>query len=337
MEKKPQQIHSDQWLKDLPIQSQNEGFKPEEMISCPKCERRNPPNRLKCFYCGAELPLTETKFIKPNLRKLENWEKGFNVIFQPDDSDVSKIEISETAKLLSIENEDLRKIFNLKKPLPIARVESEREAKVVQERLNEFGLKTNILSDENLKMEIQPQRLRGIEFYDDKLILILFNADKIEQIERNDLRLIVSGLLFERKIESTEKYNRKKENKILEATEISLDEPLIDIYSRSDSTGYRILAKGFDFSCLGADKKLLVNENMKTLAEKLKVFAPEAKFDDDYRHIRVEIGHVWEVEQRKNSKGVKKKSFSSINLENVTTVDNLSQFTKYSRLQWHLL
>ena len=61
MEKKVEKIHSDEWLKDLPIQAENPAFKPEEMIVCAKCERKNLPPRLNCFYCGAELEISKTQ------------------------------------------------------------------------------------------------------------------------------------------------------------------------------------------------------------------------------------------------------------------------------------
>ncbi len=61
MEKKTEQIHSDEWLKDIPLQMENPAFNPEEMILCAKCARTNPPTRLKCFYCGAELEISEAQ------------------------------------------------------------------------------------------------------------------------------------------------------------------------------------------------------------------------------------------------------------------------------------
>lgn len=75
----------DEWLKDLPVTAENIAFKPEEMIVCAKCARTNPPNRTKCFYCGGELEISDaqSRILKPNLRKLELWEKGFNVVFLP--------------------------------------------------------------------------------------------------------------------------------------------------------------------------------------------------------------------------------------------------------------
>lgn len=337
MEKKPEQIHPNNWLKDLPLQTQNEAFKPEEMLVCPKCERLSPPNRLRCFYCDSELPIAESRFLKPNLRKLETWEKGFNIVCSPDNLNPETLRIAEIAKLLKLEQEDLQKIFAAKKPLPLARAESETEAEIIVKRLKESGVDSFVLSDEKLKIETVTRRLRGIEFFDDRLILILFNADEIAEIAREDLCLIVSGALFERKIESTEKHNRKKENEILEAVELSWDELLIDIYSRNDAIGYRIEAKGFDFSGLENEKQLLAKENMKSMVEKLRLVAPKAKFDADYRRLRNELGKIWEVEQKKDSKGLHKKGFGKFNLESVTTIDNLLQFTKYSRLQWQLL
>ena len=337
MEKKPEQIHLDAWLKDLPVQTQTEGFKPEEMNVCPKCGRLSPPNRLKCFYCNSELSITDTQFLKPNLRKLEVWEKGFNIIYLPTDSDPGQWNFSEITKLLHSESEDLKKIFSLGGPLPVARAESEKEAEIIVTRLKELGVRSYVISDRELNIDTVTRRLRGIEFLDDKLILILFNADRVAEIEREDLRLIVSGALFVRKIESIERRRRKEENKILETSELSNDELLIDIYGRDDPVGYRIESKGFDFSCLGSEKQLLAKENMKKLAEKLRAFAPDAKFDDRYGRVRAPLGLVWEVEQIKDSKGFQKRGMGKFNLANVTTVSNLLQFTKYSRLQRHLL
>lgn len=340
MEKKPEQIHADGWLKDLPPlqQTQSEGFKPDEMIVCSKCGRLSPPNRLKCFYCNGELSIAETQFIKPNLRKLEIWEKGFNIIYLPAEPISDEATVSEIAKLLKIEEEEVQKIFAAGKPLPIARAESNREAEIVAKGLEELGARSFVISDDKLKAESFTQRrLRRIEFLDEKLILILFNADEIAEIAPEGLRLIVSGGLFERKIESIERHKRKDENKILETTELSTDEILIDIYNGDDPVGYRIESKGFDFSCLGEEKHLLAKENMERLTERLRAFAPGAKFDDDYRRVRAALGQVWEVEQTRDSKGFQKKGLGKFNLENVTTVNNLLQFTKYSRLQWHLL
>ena len=339
MEKKTEKNHADEWLDNLPIQAENPAFKPEEMILCRKCERKNPPTRLDCFYCGAQLEFSEGQsgFIKPNLRKLENWEKGFNLIYSPGSENFNDAKLSEIAKILKCEKEVLQKMISAQKPLPLARAESEKEAEIVQTRLRELGVETLIVRDESLNVEKSARRLRGLEFYDDKIILILFNQDEIIEISNNDLALIVTGAIFERKVEATQKRVKKGESKILQTSETASDEFLIDIYSRGDVTGYRIFAKGFDFSCLEAEKEILAVKNLKKLAQKLVATAPDAKFVDDYLQVRKSLGNVWEVEERTDSQCMKREGFGKFNLGNVTTINNLSQFTKYSRLQWQLL
>ena len=339
MEKKAEKIHPDEWLKDLLVEAEITAFKPEEMIACQQCERKNPPTRRKCFYCNAELEISESqsRFLKPNLRKLEVWEKGFNVIFQPQINELDETLIAEIAKMLRLEKAGLQKILSAHKTLPLAHAESEKEAEIARTRLSELGLETFVLSDETLTIEKPPQRLRGIEFFDGKLILILFNHDEIVELPPEDVVLIVTGAIFERKVESTERHNKKGENKILKMTETASDESLIDIYSRQDAIGYRILARGFDFSCLEADKEILAKDNIKKLIQRLREFAPNAKFVDDYLQMRENLGNIWEVEHKSDSTGVKRETIGKYSLGNMTVVNNLSQFTKYSRLQWHIL
>lgn len=339
MEKKTEKNQAEEWLNNLPIQGENPAFNPEEMIVCGKCERKNPPTRLDCFYCGAALEFSEAQsgFIKPNLRKLENWEKGFNLIYLPASKNFDDAKLSEIAKFLKCEKEFLQKLFAAQKPLPLARTESEKESEIVQKRLREVGTNTLIISDESLNIEKSARRLRGIQFYDDKINLILFNQDEVLEISINDLLLVITGAIFERKVEATERRVKKGESKTLETSETASDEFLIDIYSREDLTGYRILTKGFDFSCLEAEKEILAAKNLKKLAKKLCKAAPGAKFVDDYLEVRESLGNVWRVEERIDSQGMKREGFGKFHLGNVTTINNSSQFTKYSRLQRQLL
>lgn len=332
-------MSAEERLKDIPFQTEDIAFKAEEMIVCRKCERKNPPNRLKCLYCGAELELDEFQsgFVRPVLRKLESWEKGFNLIYLPSDEDLSAAQQNEIAKMTRTEKTVLQKLSEARTQIPLARAASSKESEIIRQRLSEIGVETINLSDETLNIENPPKRLRGIEFTENKLRLKLFNTEEIVEITKENLVLIVAGAIFERKVESTEKYNRKGENKLLNAIETASDEMLIDIYRREDAGGFRIEQKGFDFSCLGADKQILAAENIKTLTGKLRELAPDAKFAGDYLKIRALLGNIWEVEENKNSKGLVRQNFGKFNLGNITTVSNLGQFTKYSRLQQHLL
>lgn len=339
MKKKTEEIVSDEWLNDLPVQTENPAFAPEEMVACKKCKRANPPTRLKCLYCGAQMEFSEkqSQSLKPNLRRLETWEKGFNLIFTGDLKNFDASKLEEAAVLLKSEKDFLPQIVEAKKPLPVARIETEKEAEIVQNQLLRLGIETKIIRDEDLRIEKPARRLRAMDFWDDKLVLILFNADEICEIDWRDVNLIVTGAIFERKVETTETRRKKGESKLLAANETASDEILFDIYSRQDEIGCRIEQKGFDFSCLGAEKSLLAAENIRRLVETLSEKAPNVKVVEDYLQIRGSLANVWQVEEKNDSQGLKRESFGSFNLGNITTVNNSAQFTKYSRLRRHLL
>lgn len=320
--------------KDLPIQTESLAFETEQLIECEKCQRQNPPNRLNCLYCGAELDISEqhNEFIKPFERKLEIWEKGFNLIRL---SNSGETDFAKAAGFTNLETEDLEEICKADKKLPLARFESEKAARIVQENLRKTSVETLLLSDENLAADKPNKRLRGIEFYKDEIILILFNADEIYKMPLENIALLVTGVLIEKKVESKEKRIKKGENKILESSEISSDEMLIDIYEKENAFGFRILSKGFDFSCLGAEKEILAARNMRKLSEKLREIVPTAKFSVDYAKDREFLGEIWDVGYH-SSKNLKKEGFGRLKIESSATTNNLPQFDKYSRLQWFI-
>jgi hypothetical protein len=339
MDKKPDFKHQDQWLKDMPLTKNASGFSAEQLINCEKCSRQNAPNRLNCLYCGQTLPISPENEanLHPRLRRLETWEKGFNIIILPTGLIYDDAKFSGVAKLLRIETEVLQKIVEANKSLPVARCDTIYEAEKVSESLIKFGVSVKMLSDEDLKTETKTRRLRSIEILPDRLNLRLFNVEETCELMLEDLVLIVAGSIFERKIEATERYSKKDENKTLNSNEMSNDEPIIDIYARTDGIGYRIFTSGFDFSCVGEKKSLLAAENIKILQEVLREIGKNALFDNSYAKVRHALGQVWETEETKNSKGIKASSFGSFNIENITTINNLQQFTKYSRLQLQLL
>src|SRR5215208_2607295 len=57
-------------------------FAPEQLVACDECLRANAPTRMNCLYCGAALPRTRQSVAlrRPVLKKLEEWEHGFNVV-----------------------------------------------------------------------------------------------------------------------------------------------------------------------------------------------------------------------------------------------------------------
>ena len=125
MEKSKNKEKIEELLENLPVQTKSSAYSEREMILCRKCERKNPPNRLKCLYCGQELEFSEAqiKSFKPRLRKLEVWEDGFNLIYFPEDSKAGNKKLSEISNSLGIESEILEIIFESGKSLPMARAD----------------------------------------------------------------------------------------------------------------------------------------------------------------------------------------------------------------------
>src|SRR5881398_1662152 len=60
-------------------------FAEAELVKCERCQRKNPPVRSGCLYCGAALSAKDVTFDRTRCdsRKLELWEKGWNVVATP--------------------------------------------------------------------------------------------------------------------------------------------------------------------------------------------------------------------------------------------------------------
>lgn len=334
MEKKHEKPGGE-WINDMRVQSENIAFDADQMLTCGKCGRANPPNRVKCLYCGTGLEVPDERAVQvvSASRKLESWEKGYNIVLLPP---ASIADFAEIAKAVSLDAAALREIVDTDRPMPAARVESEKEAEILAGILNRKGLETAIIADRSLADEIPPKRLRGMSFDGENLTVTLFNTGETEEIKNTDLALIVTGAIFEQKTESIEK-RKKRESKTLEEWETSADEGLIDIYTSTDPAGFRIPTKGFDFSCLGSEKGILAGENIGKLAAKLREFAPGARLADGYLSDKRALGYVWEVERRNDSRGFRRSGFGKKDLGKIASSSNLRQFNKYSRLQWQLL
>lgn len=316
---------------DPNIQTENIAFAPDELITCDNCGRKNPPTRFNCIYCAKELAVNieNAASIRFLPRKLELWERGYNLILS-ERSDV--VDIPKVAQLLSMEIGDLTLILEAGKPLPLARVETEKQASVMLTALAQLGLVCSVVSDTDLAADKPPVRLSGIEFFEDGLALVDFNTGRLIEIKSDDLALLVPGLIIESRVDSLEKRGLRGKKKLVAETPTVLDGSILDIYSKDDGIGFRVHLAGFDFSCLGEDKTLLASENIRRLAVVLQKQCPNSKTIDDYQAVRQALGFVWEVETRKDTQG-----FERAGVRAVASTSNLNQFTKYSRLQWQLL
>ena len=323
-----------------PLRSEQQSFAPDQMVRCEACLRANPPTRTSCLYCAAQLPLTEANAAlqKPTLRRLEKWEQGFNVILAPESAAHPAVEsLQAMAQLLRLRAEDLTRIIEAREPLPVARATTPNEAALIERKLGEMNLKVLVIADNDLSLEESAlKRARTLELTESALALYPAGGGEARSILWSEIVLLVAGRLCVREIEVEERKGRRVENELVDARETSADETVLDIYTAQRNTCWRIAAGNFDFSCLGAQKKLLAAQNFSTLAEILRSRAPEAFYNDSYNRVRHALGAAWPLEQRTESRGWRRKRPGQVSTEAVTRSDYELQFTRYSRLRHYL-
>jgi len=313
------------------------GFSAEQMIRCEACLRANPPTRVSCLYCVAPLPLTETSkhLRKPVLRPPDKHQLAYNNILLPSDGVVTEEVIGASATLLKLAPANVQALMSVDVPLPVARTASREEAELVCDRLRELGLKCLSISDEGLGLSLTVKRVRAMSF--DDHYLTIYQAGAAESVAAlwEDVILIVRARLVETTLEIKERLSRKPEKELVDSSEFSRDEAVIDLYTLGHSATWRIGASGFDFSCLGSEKTLVANENIGKLERLLVERAINAQFDDSYRRVRTLLEHAWGTQQELQSSGWRRERPGKLSVHSATTKSNETQFTRYSRLRYY--
>jgi hypothetical protein len=234
--------------------------------------------------------------------------------------------------LLALDKNVLASILDAGSPLPLARIETEVLAYDAVKRLSDLGLALAVIADSDLGTDRPPVRLRNLAVEGEQLVLTDFNSGKLIRIDRRRVSLIVTGRIVQTRRDEVTK-RKKGKTKVLDETEVGSDLSLIDLYSASDTIGFRIQTNGFDFSVLGDEKGRLATENIERLAVFLKRHCPDAIVADEYDSVRDQLDEVWEPESRKDVQGLQLRSAGKHEFGATYTTSNLSQFTKYSRMR----
>lgn len=334
----------DEWadepgLFDARAPEETRPFTHAQMVACEECLRANAPTRLLCLYCGAKLPETAegAALRRPVLKKLEEWEQGFNVVTLARAAGaLTSEEAEEAASLLRLDNGGLKEIVLAGRAMPVARAASADEAWLVVERLRALGLNTEVFPDDVLAR--RPLRVRALEFEEDALVCHPGPEAETVRVPWSEVVLLVRGRVVSRRVEVAERKSLSGRSETVETRELASDESVLDICTavgdgHPASAGFRVLSNGFDYSCLGGDKGLLVAENFETLFAALRAWAPSAVCDEEYARLRPLLAGVWPSAERTESLGLRRERAGRFNTEAVTTVSNEGQFTRYARLR----
>jgi len=151
----------------------------------------------------------------------------------------------------------------------------------------------------------------------------------------DDLILIVAGRRLVTRVE-IETRRRRNSEKPIGSRELSSDEPLMDLYSRSGKIGIRIYSSSFDFSCLGPEKSVTAFENFAKLLKLLGAHAPKVEVDETYHSLRAVLGSIWPLDPQTTKGDSRRSGAGKVDISTVTTIDNEIQFNSYSRLRQHV-
>ncbi|HEX8162502.1 MAG TPA: hypothetical protein VF538_11555 [Pyrinomonadaceae bacterium] len=313
-------------------------FRRDELIACERCGRASPPTRMKCLYCGATLPAGDgdADRRRPALKPLEGWERGFNVVLAPgggEGSPPSGDALAEAASLARLKPEQLGEMLAARTALPLARTGERAEAALLERRLTALGLAVETVADEELAVESEPpRRVRRIEFDADAVTGLSRVGGESRRAAWGEIVLIAVGRIFKKRIEVEERLKRGAGGEVVASRELAEDEGVIDLHFADSHAGWRVLAEGFDYSCLGARKSLLASENFARLAEELRARAAAAAFDDSYRRVRHLLQFAWSPTEQQEAGGVRRAGPGRVSTEAVTSISNEAQFTRYTRL-----
>jgi hypothetical protein len=319
---------------DVAAEARPRSFTPAEMLTCDTCLRANPPTRNECLYCGAQLPVTPTSRT-PELQEqtaAPGSHEGFYVVAASRDlAGVDDSSLETLATRLEIKATDLRGALRSAGDLPFCHLDTREQAEEFAGEMRQSGIQTSIISAEDLKSASAGKKIRGLEFSADGLTGLTVTSGEHIFTPWPDLILLVVGRLLTTNIEDVAQQKRRGQ-KPLDHREVSHDETMLDLYSRSSDTPWRIMAASFDFSCLGERKGMTAFENFATLIDILREKAANLVVNDSYVAARTVLAKVWPLASSTRGGGWRRAGAGKLEVSTVTTIDNEAQFNNYSRL-----
>lgn len=310
------------------IQTEDISFRQDELVKC-ECGRTNAPNRDACLYCGRWIA-DVAEGLKTDV-SLESWENGFNVVAtQP-----VKITAEGLERLARLGVENTEAFRNSLSAVPLARLSDDAVAQSKAVELRSHGLECKVVSDEAINLRELSIRLSGLELREREVRFVDFGKKSEIVVNREDIVLLVPGTIVKTRSQSIEK-RKGKSATIIDESETDSREVVLDVFSRTDSRGFRVTLTGFDFSLLGGRKTFVAEENLSALGELLRSNCPNARVVEDYTSLRPILDEVWPIEAHIEALGMRSVRFGKSGMAKASTTSNLEQFTRFSRLQWHV-
>lgn len=303
-------------------------------MNCPRCARRTPAARGTCIYCGETLPITRIETAPPQ-RKIDSFEHAFNTVLEPVFSRADESAETALAAALGVELAEARAYIASGKRVPLARSQNRQEAAMIAGLVRDCGFNAVVIADEDFALERELARARRIRAGEDS-IQVDFSGGAM-RLPPSEIRLLVVGALKNNRVDYTEGIVgiRGQSGNVLDSSEFSSDEMLIDVYSASLDRSFRVKSGAFDYSGLVSPLSFRAELNFKTAVSKLRAAASQAAFDDDFGKVSHLLSRAWPERSRNEARGIKRKGLAYRPVAQASLIsDNRDQFERYSRLMF---
>lgn len=303
-------------------------------MNCPNCNRRTPAARSSCIYCGAELPVSKIE-VAPSQRLLESYERAFNVVLDPTFSRLDENTVPRFAQALQIEVSEAQAFVAANKNVPVQRCLNRQEAELIAALIRTCGVGAKVVADEDMQPGRELMRARRIAIEGDALHLR--HASGELQMPTADIRLLVIGYLKNKRVDFAERGSgiARNANNVVEFSEFYSDEMLLDVYTSSLASSFRIKSDSFDYSGLVSPLAFRIELNFQAAINRLRERVPQAALDNDFLKVRHLLARAWPERSHSESRGVKRAGpgYKPVAQSSVIS-DNRDQFERYSRLMF---
>ena len=313
-----------------------QAFSFDQMVTCAECLRANAPTRTACLYCSAPMPgagkVDESKS-SSQIPIAAATKNGFNVVILPSKVQDITGDLSKLAALFRLKEDEFVALIKSGEALPVFCASTQAGAGELGESLRIAGFEYLIVADKTLNLNCAPEKIRALEFLDDCLIGVATNGRRRISMLWEEIVLIVSGRLNVNRLEIEQPPSRRKQKPVVRR-ELSEDAAVLDLCTGRNGS-WRIVAKDFDFTCLGAARSMLASENIGLLAEFL-TRRSGVRFDNSYNRVRRMLDSVWPIESETEKSIGRRAGAAKFSTISTTIRDNNAQFTRYARLRQHL-
>lgn len=306
----------------------------QDVINCPRCQRRTPAARGECIYCGESLPFASIQSAPPQ-RNIDPADHAFNTILEPRHTSANESVVVALASALQLELAEAQALIGAGKPVPLARSRTRAEADMIVALVRTCGLRAGVVADEEMKLDRELLRARRLTLTEDQILV--FHSGAETAVNKAEIKLLVLGELRNKRVDYTEGIGRSSGQpaSVLDTSEYRSEETLLDVYTASLDQSFRIKSDAFDYSGLVSPLSVRADMNFRAAVASLLATNPRAMVDEDFPKVGRLLERAWPERTRNESHGIKRTGLAFRAVAQASLIsDHRDQFDRYSRLMF---